>query len=90
MKKRTGWFFEGPVIRNGNRDCIDFRAYTIAGSYEEAERNIIWQYKIKFSLHKSDIISLRDGLLYRVQRVPNIAEKKEKVKYDYEQLEMEL
>ena len=89
MKKRTGWTFEGPVNRNGKRDCLDFRAYTIAGSYEEAARNIVWQYKVKFSLKKTDKVEL-DGLLYRVDKIPNIAEKKKTVEYDYDQLEMPL
>lgn len=89
MGKRKAWSYEGPVSRNGQRDCIDFRAYTIATSKEEAERNIIWQYKIKFSLFKADKITL-EGILYTTQNLPKMAQPKKKVEYDYEQLEMDL
>lgn len=90
-KKRTGWTYEGPINLDNRRHSIDFRGYTIAGSYEEAERNIIWQYKIRFGLKKNADVKL-DGLLYRVSNLPNIAEPKEKQKnkYDYEQLEMDI
>lgn len=88
-KKRTGWTYEGPVNLDNRRHSIDFRGYTIAGSYEEAERNIIWQYKIQFGLKKNADVKL-DGLLYRVSNLPNIAEPKPKVEYDYDQLEMDI
>lgn len=86
------WFHEGPVNRDGRRDCLDFRAYTIAGSKEEAIRNIVWQYKIKFCMAANEDIEL-DGIVYPVERPLRVAEpkkKKPKVEYDYEQLEMNI
>ena len=88
-QKRSGWTFEGPVNLDGRRHCIDFRAYTEAVSEEEAARNIIWQYKIRFKLQKNANVELY-GLLYKIEKLPHIAEKKKKVEYDYEQLEMNI
>lgn len=84
--------YEGPVNRDGRRDCLDFRTHTMARSKAEAVRNIVWQYKIKFGLEKNADVEL-DGILYTVDTPPNIAKpgpKKSKVEYDYVQLQMNI
>lgn len=88
-QKRFTWAYEGPVNLNNKRHSIDFRCYTIAASEEEARRNIIWQYKIRFGLLKNSNVGL-DGIIYKVLRPINIATPKEKIKYDYDQLSMDI
>ena len=88
MKKRTTWIFEGAVIRNGVIATKSYNAVTVAGTYKEAYRNIVfgWKKKMGFTVHCD--VQL-EGNLYRIDPKPYVPKKSKRIKTDYEQLQMD-
>ena len=86
-----GWTFEGPVYYNGRMDCSCFTATTMARTPDEARRNIIWQYKIKFKYPKNADIELGHGLAryYKLPMDTKQQPKKEKKKKEKPQSQVE-
>lgn len=89
MKKRTTWTFEGIVLYYGIPRDKNYIATTVAGSYEEAYRNIVFRWKKEMGLTVHCDVQL-EGNLYRIDPKPYKPKKDKSPKYDYEQIKMDL
>jgi len=89
MKKRTTWTFEGTVLLYEKVATRNYIATTVAGSYEEAYRNIVFRWKNEMGLTVHCKVTL-DGNLYRVDPKPYKSKADKSPKYDYEQIKMNL
>lgn len=89
MKKRTTWTFEGAVFLYEHLAERKYIATTIAGSYKEAYRNIVYRWKQEMGLTIHCKVTL-EGNLYRIDPKPYKAKKDKSPKYDYDQLKMDL